>query len=95
MRDEVPPAKMALEQANEEYREWCDQAERARIEYENALSECAFEWRRRGLHTEVTKLHHGFSSTSEVTWYEQVIDDSGEATGTALVEALPPGHHLP
>jgi hypothetical protein len=91
MRDEVPQAKMALEQANEEYREWCDQAERARAEYENALRECAFEWKRSGLHTEVTKVHHGFDATSEATWYEQVIDDSGEATGTALVEALPPG----
>jgi hypothetical protein len=90
MRDEEPQAKTALEQANAEYREWCGQAARARAEYENALRECAFEWRRRGLRTEVTKVHHGFSATSEATWYEQVVDDSGEAIGTALVEALPP-----
>lgn len=90
MHDEVPQSKLALEQANEEYREWCGQAERARAECEDALSECAFEWRRRGRHTEVTKVRHGFSATSEATWYEQVVDDSGEAIGTALVETLPP-----
>ncbi len=90
MRDEEPRARMALEQANEEYREWYDQAVRARAEYENALSECAFEWGRRGRHTEATKVRHGFAPTSEASWYEQVVDDSGEAIGTALVEALPP-----
>ena len=90
MRDEEPQARRALEQANEEYREWCGQAVRARTECENALRECAFEWRRRGLRTEVTKVRHGFHSTSEASWYEQVVDDSGEAIGTALVEALLP-----
>ncbi len=90
MRDEEPQAQMALEQANKEYREWCGQVDRARNDYENALRECAFEWRRRGLHTEVTKVHHGFDAGSEAIWYEQIVDDSGEATGTALVEALPP-----
>jgi len=90
MRDEEPRARMALEQANEEYREWYDQAVRARAEYENALSERAFEWGRRGRHTEATKVRHGFAPTSEASWYEQVVDDSGEAIGTALVEALPP-----
>ncbi|GEM_PF-4413142 len=90
MRDEEPRARMALEQANEEYREWYDQAVQARAEYENALSERAFEWGRRGRHTEVTKVRHGFHSTSEATWYEQFVDDSGGAIGTALVEALPP-----
>ena len=90
MHDEEPQARKVLEQANEECREWCGQVVRARDEYENALRECAFEWRRRGLHTEVTKVQHGFDATSEATWYEQVVDDSGEAIGTALVEALPP-----
>jgi len=90
MYDEEPQASRALEQANEEYREWCDQAVRALDEYENALRECSFEWRMRGLHTEVTKVQHGFDASSEAAWYEQVVDDSGEAIGTALVEALPP-----
>jgi hypothetical protein len=89
MNDEVPQSKLALEQANAEYREWCGQAARARAEHENALRECAFEWRQRGLRTEVTKVHHGFSATSEATWYEQYVGDSGEAVGAALVEALP------